>query len=122
MTTTQRLALLSLTVGAVMGLLVLAAAAAAGREKKLIHGLAGTAWGALASGLLLTDCLAAGGPGPISEAAFPLYYGGVIIWPIVLVWGQPRWGLRWLGAQLLLLLTALPAFVVAVASAYCTLT
>lgn len=121
MTVTLRLALASLVVGAILGLLVLAAAAAAGATKKWIHWLAGTAWGVLSSGLLLTDCLHGRGPGPVSAASFPIFYAGVLLWPGVLAWRQPRWGLRWLYAQLIMLLTAIPAFLVAVAAAFCTL-
>lgn len=122
MTDTQRLALLSLAVGAIMGLFVLAAAAAAGQPKRWVHWLAGTVWGVLSTGMLLTDCLHGNGPGPVSDAAFPLYYLGVLIWPVVLAWGKARWGLRWLYAQSLMLLTAIPGFLVAVAAAFCTLT
>lgn len=121
MSLTQRLALVSLGLGAVMGLLVLAAAAAAGRPKKVAPWLTGTAWGIVSTGLLLTDCLSSGGPGPVSEAAFPIFYGGVVAWPILLVWGRPRWLLRWLFAQLIMVLTAGPAFLAAVAAALCSL-
>lgn len=122
MSPTQRLALISLALGALMGLLVLAAAAAAGRTRRVVPWLIGTAWGVLCTGLLLTDCLSGRGPGPASEAAFPAYYGGVIAWPAALVWGRPRPALRWLFAQLVMLLTAGPAFLAAVAAAFCALT
>lgn len=122
MSQTLTLALASLAVGAVMGLLVLAAAAAAGRPKKLLPWLIGSAWGVLYAGLLLTDCLARRGPGPLSEAAFPIYYTGLFAWPAALAWGRPKWGLRWLYAQMIMLLTAIPAFVTAVAAALCNLT
>jgi len=117
-----RLAILSVVIGGIMGLLVLAAAMAAGHTRKLPFWLAGSAWGALTVGLLLTDCLHMRGPGPVSEAAFPVFFAGVAAWPVVLVWGQPHWMWRWLYAQLILLVTLGPAFLVAVLAAMCTFT
>lgn len=115
----QRLALASLGVGAIMGLLVLAAAAVGGNQRKLYHWLIGTGWGSVVTSLMLTDCLNGGRPGPISEAAIPLFFGGLALWPAVMVWGRRPWFWRWLGAQLVMLVNIGPAFMVAIVAALC---
>lgn len=118
---TQVLALGSVGAGALLGLLVLGVAVVAGRRERVAAWLGGTVWGVLAAGLMLTDCLHAGGPGPVSELAFPVFFSGLLLWPALLVWGQDRWYLRWPLAQLLLLLALGPAFVVATAATMCTM-
>lgn len=116
-----KMAMLSLIIGVVLGLLVLGAAAAAGRPRKLPFWLAGTAWGVLATALVLTDCLRPGlAPGKVSGLAFPLYFAGVVGFPVALVWGQRPWLLRWVLAQVILLVTVPPAFLAAVVSALCS--
>jgi hypothetical protein len=102
-----RLGLLSLILGGAMGLLVLGGAAVAGRPEKRWFWLGGTAWGTLAAGLMLTDCLFGPGPSLVSKAAFPIYAGGLVLWPVV-------------AAQAVLLLSLGPALVGAVAAALCT--
>lgn len=121
MTLTLRLAIESILFGAVLGLLVLAAAAAAGRTRKLPFWLSGTAWGIITSGLALSDCLHKAGSGPVSDAAFPVFFGGLLLFPVLLVWRQPYWFLRWILAQSVLVLCIGPAFLVAVIGAMCTL-
>ncbi len=121
MSITLRLALASVLAGGAMGGIVWLAAVAAGRTVRLPYWLGGTGWGILTAGLLLTDCLHHIGSGPVSEAAFPLYFGGLLAWPVALAWRQPRWLMRWLLAQAALLLTLGPAFLVAVAAALCGL-
>jgi hypothetical protein len=115
-----RLGLLSLILGGAMGLLVLGGAAVAGRPEKRWFWLGGTAWGTLAAGLMLTDCLFGPGPSLVSKAAFPIYAGGLVLWPVVLVWRRPDWFWRWVAAQAVLLLSLGPALVGAVAAALCT--
>lgn len=115
------LAMSSLVIGGVMGLLILMAAAAADRQPKLWLFLAGIGWGVLATALLLTDCYYQRGPGPVSNTAFPVFFAGVFAWPAYLAWRQRLWPLRWVLAQLVMLLTLLPAFGVAVAAAMCAL-
>lgn len=119
---TQRVALFSLAVGLIFGLLVMAVAAVAGRTHKGLFFLGGLAWGTLSAGLMLTDCLHGRTPGPVSDAAFPVYFAGLVAWPAIAVWRQPNWPLRWLGAQAILLVSAVPAFMVTIIAALCTLT
>lgn len=118
----QRLALAAVIVGLVIGLLVLGAAWAAGRRHKTLFWMGGTAWGILLSWLILTDCIRPIGHGPLGDIALTIYFGGLVIWPVGLAWGQPRWWLRWLLAQLVMLLTLAPAFLVAIVSALCSFT
>jgi hypothetical protein len=122
MPVTQRLAVAALVIGGILGLLVLAAAWGTGHPRKGPFWLAGTVWGVVSAGLVLTDCLHPGGPGPVSGAAFPLYFAGLAGFPAAMAWRQPQWYMRWIFAQLILLLTLLPAFAAVVASALCTMT
>ena len=120
---TQRLALASFILGGILGLLVLGAAAATGNRHRMRYWLGGTVWGILSIGLVLTDCLRpATGYGPASEAAFPLFFAGVLGFPAALVWGQKPWGLRWVYAQLIMLVALAPGFMAIVAAALCAFT
>ncbi|HWI64257.1 MAG TPA: hypothetical protein VNT75_20655 [Symbiobacteriaceae bacterium] len=122
MPATARLALLSLLIGGVQGLLVLGAAAAAGRPRKLPYWLAGTAWGLLTTGMLLSDCAGPNlGPSAFARAGYPVFFAGLAGFPVALVWGQRPWVLRWLLAQVVLLVSIAPAFLAAVVSALCSL-
>lgn len=117
-----KLTLVGLGFGLVFGLTVLGAAWAAGHPRRLRFWLAGTAWGMLASGLVLSDCVTRGpGPSAISNAAFPLYAAGLLGFPVALAWKRERWGWRWLFAQLILLLSLPPALLAAVVAALCIL-
>jgi hypothetical protein len=116
-----KVAAVSLVAGGLMGLLVLGAAAVAGRRRKGCLWLAGTAWGALTCGLLLTDCLGPQWYPAPSAVAVPLLFGGVFGWPIALVWQRPQWFVRWVGAQLVMLLTAGPAYLILLVAALCAL-
>ncbi|HWI51257.1 MAG TPA: hypothetical protein VNT01_03835 [Symbiobacteriaceae bacterium] len=117
-----KLALLTLAIGGIVGLLVLGAAAAAGRQRKLPYWLAGTAWGLLATGMLLSDCAGPGlGPSALARSAYPLFLAGVTGFPVALVWGQRPWALKWFLAQVIMLVTLGPAFLAAVISALCSL-
>jgi hypothetical protein len=118
----QRLAVAALVIGGIFGALVLAAAWGTGHPRKVPFWLAGTAWGILSGVLVLTDCLHSGGPGPVSNAAFPIYIAGLLGFPVAMAWRQPQWYLRWIFAQLILLLSLLPAFAAVVASALCSFT
>jgi hypothetical protein len=71
--------------------------------------------------MLLSDCVGANlGPSFFARAAYPVFFAGVVGFPVALVWGQRPWVLKWLLAQVILLLSAAPAFLVAVASALCS--
>jgi hypothetical protein len=120
---TARLAL-TLGGGAIIGVLVLLAAAAAGKgERKWHFGLGGTAWGFALAWMALADCPGPGAtPGQMSNIAFPVLLGGLVIWPVVMAWGQPRWFWRWLAAQLVVALALAPAFVLGVLVALCNFT
>lgn len=122
MSITLRLALASLAVGCFMGLVVAAAAWAGGRARRLPFFLAGSGWGVLVTGLILTDCLPGMGPGPVSESSFTLFFGGMLLFPPAISWGQDRRVLRWLYSQLVMLLNLVPGFVMAVTAALCTFT
>jgi hypothetical protein len=116
-----KLALMSILIGGVLGLLVLGAAAAAGRPRKLPFWLGGTAWGVVAIMLVMTDCVHPGlGPGKVAGVAFPIYFAGLVGFPVAMVWGQRPWLLRWFLAQVVLLVSIAPAFLAAVVSALCT--
>ncbi|HYF94535.1 MAG TPA: hypothetical protein VD969_20140 [Symbiobacteriaceae bacterium] len=119
-----RLALLALVIGGILGLLVLGAAAAAGRQKRLPFWLAGTAWGLLTAGMMLSDCAAGAGmgPGALSRSAFPVFFAGLAGFPVAVIWGQKPWLLKWFLAQLILLVAIAPAFFTAVISALCSFT
>lgn len=121
MSHTLKLALLSLAIGSAMGLVVMAAAAAAGQRQRLVFWAGGTVWATIDVGLLLTDCLRHA-RGPISEAALPIFFVGVALWPMVLSWGQAQWLLRWCLAQVIMLAAIGPAFFAAVVAAMCTFT
>lgn len=122
MVASAKLALLSLFIGGILGLLVLGAAAAAGRPRKLPYWLAGTAWGLLTTGMLLSDCAGANlGPSTIARAGYPVFFAGLAGFPVALVWGQRPWLLKWLLAQVILLVSVAPAFLAAVVSALCSL-
>lgn len=114
----EKVVLLSLGMGAFMGVATLAAAAAAGRSRIWPFGLGGTVWGILVAGLALSDCWHSGS---YSAAAYPVYFLGALALPVLMAWGQRLWALRWAVAQAVLLLTAVPAFVVAVMGALCTI-
>lgn len=117
-----KLAILTLVMGGVVGLLVLGAAAAAGRPRRLPYWLAGTAWGIITAAMLLSDCTGSRlAPSVLARSAYPVFFAGLIGFPISLVWGQRPWLMRWFLAQLILLLAAGPAFIAAVISALCSL-
>lgn len=122
MSITLRLALTSLAVGCFMGLVVAAAARAGGRPRRLPFFLAGSGWGVIVSGLILTDCLPGMGPGPVSESSFSLFFAGLFLFPPVITWGRSRRVIRWVYAQLVMLLNLLPGFIMAVTAALCTFT
>jgi|GEM_PF-2796429 len=124
MSQSLRLAMAIVLLGGIIGLMVLAAAAVAGRQRKVPYWLAGTGWGMVVTGLSLADCLIGSGRGPsfISDMAVPLFFGGVLVWPVALSWKHPRWALRWLAAQGVMLLTVAPAFIAAVGGALCSFT
>jgi hypothetical protein len=116
-----RIVILALLVGGILGLLVLGAAAAAGRPRKQPYWLAGTIWGILTSAMLLSDCAGSNlGPSFLARAAYPVFFAGVAGFPVVLVWGERPWALKWFLAQGILLLSVGPAFVAAVISALCS--
>lgn len=111
----------SLLAGGLTGLLVAGAASVAGRGRPAALFSAGALWGLAVAGLLLTDCRPALTARPLSDWAFPLYFAGLLLWPVLLARGRFSLG-GWLGAQLLLLLTIALYYPLAVATALCTLT
>lgn len=122
MSATQKLALLSVILGGITGLLVLGAAAVVKHPTKGRFWLGGTAWGIIVCVLMLTDCLHQRGPGPVSDAAIPLFFAGLFLWPAAMTWRQSKWGVKWPLAQLVMLLTIGPAFFAAVIAAMCIMT
>lgn len=115
---------LTLGTGAIVGLLVLLAALAGGQaRRKGTFGLGGVAWGTLMAWLVLTDCTHTHiGGGRLSDIALPLFFGGIIAWPVAMAWRQPNWFWRWLAAQLIVVLTVVPMYLLAVVSALCNFT
>lgn len=123
MPTTQRLALAVIIIGGLQGLLVFAAAWAAGREKKMPYLGMGFAWGVLTAMMMLSDCLRTPqGPSRVFDLAVPIYFAGLIGFPASMVWKRKPWVTRWLFAQLIMLPTLAPAFATAVAAALCSFT
>jgi hypothetical protein len=118
---TLRLAMLSILIGAILGVIIFAAAAAAGRDRKLPFWLSGAVWGTLTAVLALSDCLHTTGTGLISGAAFSIFFGGLLLFPVIMAWRQRYWGLRWLFAQCVVALCIGPMFAAAVVAAACTL-
>ena len=118
MTLAEKLGLLMLSLGSLIGVVALAAAVAAGRARTWPFWLGGTLWGILVSGFALTDCAHLSG---LSGAAYPIYFGGVLLLPVLMAWRQRYWFMRWAAAQVVLLLTAVPALVVGVGGALCTI-
>ncbi|HYG57990.1 MAG TPA: hypothetical protein VD902_07985 [Symbiobacteriaceae bacterium] len=120
---TQRLALATFVMGAILGLLVLGAAAVTGNKFRTRYWLGGTLWGILSIGLVLSDCLnPATGHGPANGLAVPLFFAGTLGFPAALVWRQQGWVRRWLFAQLIMLVGVVPGFIALVAAALCAFT
>ncbi len=120
---TVKLMLLAALLSLVQGALVLGAAAAAGRSPKRAYFLGGLAWGMLVMGMMFSDCMQMGrGPSMIARTAAPIYFVGLVGFPVQMAWGQANGLRKWVLAQLILLPSLLPAFVSAVGAALCAFT
>lgn len=120
-----RLALGAIILGALMGWLVVGAAWVAGRRThRSWTWLGGFVWGAFATAMILSDCMRKSpGPGPLSDAALPLVVFGVIGWPLFLAylsWPAERWWLRWIAAQVVMLLNLAPVFLAGIVAVLCS--
>lgn len=123
MPATVKLTILAAILSLVQGALVLGAAAAAGRSPKRTYFLGGLAWGILVMGMMFSDCMQMGrGPSVMARTAAPIYFVGLIGFPVQMAWGQANALRKWLFAQLILLPSLLPAFVSAVGAALCAFT